>query len=58
MLTANLDELERGGLAGESPVATRALRELRSALTTSLAVVRASLARERDLGLFRTTRNV
>jgi len=57
-LAANFDELEHGGLAGESPAATRALHELRSALTTSLAVVRASLARERDLGLFRTTTSV
>jgi aspartate oxidase len=53
-LAGNLDALERGGLAGETPAAARALHELRSALFTSLEVVRASLRREPDLGLFVT----
>jgi L-aspartate oxidase len=54
MLEGNLRELEEGGLAGETPATTRALHELRSALTTALAVTHASLLRERSLGLFQT----
>jgi len=53
-LGANLRELEDDGLAAETPAATRALHDLRSSLTASLEVVRASLKRERDLGLFVT----
>lgn len=55
-LPENLEELEAGGLRGETAATTRALHELRSALTTSRAVVLASLARETDLGLFVTQR--
>ncbi len=51
-LAGNLEALERGGLAGETPAVTRALHELRSMLTTSLEVVRASLRRAHDIGLF------
>ena len=54
-LAENLDVLERDGLAGETPAVTRAMHELRSALTTSVEVVRASLRREHDLGLFTTS---
>jgi len=57
MLSDNLRELEDGGLVGETPATTRMLHELRSALTTALLVVRASRRRERDLGLFLTTRS-
>jgi len=53
-LAANLEELEADGLRGADAPATRALHELRSSLLTSRAVVRASLARDRDLGLFVT----
>ncbi|MBI3079058.1 MAG: FAD-binding protein [Deltaproteobacteria bacterium] len=47
-------ELEADGLVGPDAGATRQLHELRSLLTSALLVVRASLAREEDLGLFRT----
>ena len=55
-LAGDLGALEAGGLLGESAAATRALHELRSSLLTARAVVRASLAREQDLGLFVTGR--
>lgn len=57
LLEDNLRELEAGGLVGESPATTRPLHELRSALTTALAVTRASLRREQSLGLFLTARD-
>jgi len=54
-LGENLGALETDGLLGETPATLRALHELRSALATSEEVVRASLARGRDLGLFVTS---
>lgn len=56
MLDAALAELEGGGLVGDTPSTTRARHDRRSALTTSRLVVRASLAREQDRGLFMTGR--
>ena len=53
-LEDNLRELEAGGLTGETPATMRTLHELRSALTTALAVTHASLRREQSLGLFQT----
>lgn len=47
-------ELEAGGLVGPDADATRQLHELRSTLTSALLVIRPSLARAQDLGLFRT----
>jgi succinate dehydrogenase/fumarate reductase flavoprotein subunit len=48
-------DLEAGGLRAETPGALRGLHELRSAVATCREVVRASLERGSDLGLFVTS---
>jgi succinate dehydrogenase/fumarate reductase flavoprotein subunit len=53
-LAADLAAIDEGGLLGETPATTRALHELRSAVTTAVEVVRASRRRGHDLGLFLT----
>ncbi len=54
-IESNRFELEAGGLVGPNADATRQLHELRSALASALLVIHHSLAREQDLGLFRTS---
>ncbi len=53
-LAADLRAIDDAGLLGETPATTRALHELRSAVTTAFEVVRASRQRGQDVGLFLT----